>query len=59
MQVRWRKSRRSNSGSTCVEVAHTKTAIRDSKNPEGPTVNTTEAVFAAFLDAVKRGRFDL
>jgi hypothetical protein len=40
--ARWRKSTRSNAGSNgaCVEVAtlNHHTAIRDSKNPTGPTL---------------------
>lgn len=34
----WRKSSRSNQDSACVEVAHTLDALRDSKNPTGPTL---------------------
>jgi hypothetical protein len=55
MQVRWKKSRRSNSGSTCVEIAHTKTAIRDSKNPDGPVLEVTEQGLNALFTAVKAG----
>lgn len=33
---RWRKSSQSSGEDTCVEVAHTLTAVRDSKNPTGP-----------------------
>lgn len=31
--LRWRRSSHSQSGSDCVELAHTLDAIRDSKNP--------------------------
>ena len=31
--LRWRRSSHSQSGSECVELAHTLNAIRDSKNP--------------------------
>jgi hypothetical protein len=35
----WRKSSFSDTGNGCVEVAPTLTAIRDSKNPEGPRLS--------------------
>ncbi|GDY32553.1 DUF397 domain-containing protein [Gandjariella thermophila] len=49
----WRKSSHSAQANGCVEVANTLDAIRDSKNPTGPTlhVNVTELV-----TAVKAGR---
>ena len=56
MQVRWKKSTYSGSTSNCVEVAHTKTAIRDSKNPTGPAIATGRAAFAAFVRALKDGQ---
>jgi hypothetical protein len=36
--IRWRKSSRSDGQDTCVELAHTGDAVRDSKNPTGPTL---------------------
>ncbi|GAA3057219.1 DUF397 domain-containing protein [Actinokineospora globicatena] len=48
-QVRWRKSSFSggNNGQ-CVELAHTLTVVRDSKNPTGPTlVGRIDALVAA------------
>ena len=55
--VTWRKSSRSGSQSDCVEVARTATvgAVRDSKNPTGPTLR---ADLAALLPAVKAGLLD-
>jgi transcriptional regulator with XRE-family HTH domain len=57
----WRKSSRSNNGnnSNCVEVALAGRAarVRDSKNPSGPTVALPN--WAGFLDAAKRGAFDV
>ncbi|MBM7770355.1 hypothetical protein JOD54_000559 [Actinokineospora baliensis] len=34
----WRKSTRSSNGSDCVEVRNDLSAVRDSKNPGGPTL---------------------
>ncbi len=48
--VRWRKA--SSGTQTCVEVAHTLTAVRDSKNPGGPTL---VAEVGPLLAAVKGG----
>ena len=36
---RWRTSSFSSNGSNCVELSHNLAAVRDSKNPEGPTLN--------------------
>lgn len=49
----WRKSSRSTSTSTCVEVANTLGAVRDSKNPDGPklTVGVT-----ALVEALRSGQ---
>ncbi|GGP45771.1 DUF397 domain-containing protein [Saccharothrix coeruleofusca] len=57
--LRWRKSTRSgNSGGECVELAHTRDMLRDSKNPSGPVLRFERARLAAFLDGVRTGRFD-
>jgi hypothetical protein len=34
----WRTSTYSSNGTNCVEVSHDLTAVRDSKNPTGPTL---------------------
>ncbi len=47
--LRWRRSSRSQSGSTCVELAHTLDAIRDSKNPDTTLTVPTRAL----IDAAK------
>ena len=54
----WHKSSYSANSANCVEVADSvaKVAIRDSKNPAGPTITTP--AFAQFLAATKAGRFD-
>ena len=51
----WRKSRRSNTQSFCVElsVASTWTGVRDTKNRDGGTLTFSSATWAAFLAAVK------
>jgi hypothetical protein len=49
----WRKSSYSNdSGGQCVEIAtcpHTTIHIRDSKNPDGPTLTVSGEAWAVFL----------
>jgi hypothetical protein len=52
---RWRKSSRSSNTSSCVEVRGTLDAVRDSKNPSGPTLSVE---LAGFLSAVKSGKLD-
>ncbi len=52
--VVWRKSSRSNQqGGACVEVSvtATRTAVRDSKNPTGPTFTVPAAAWTAFRAA--------
>ncbi|MBM7770356.1 hypothetical protein JOD54_000560 [Actinokineospora baliensis] len=34
----WRKSTRSSNGTNCVEVRNDLSAVRDSKNPDGPAL---------------------
>lgn len=58
----WRKSSRSGQGNACVEVATNvpgAALIRDSKLGEAsPILGTKPEAFAAFIDAVKSGRFE-
>jgi hypothetical protein len=52
----WRKSSRSGgSGGQCVELATTcgLTAVRDSKNPNGPHIVFTDDAFGSFLANLK------
>jgi hypothetical protein len=51
----WRKSSRSGSGVNCVEVAFAPDAIavRDSKDPYGPTLVVSPAGFARFLNSLR------
>ena len=59
----WRKSTRSgNNGGNCVEVATNLpglVAVRDSKNPTGPTLTFTSAEWRTFLHSIKRGELTL
>jgi hypothetical protein len=60
---RWFKSSYSNNGGDCIEVAANLVAplgvvpVRDSKNPDGPVLNTSAASFATFVAGVKAGEF--
>lgn len=49
----WRKSSFSDTGNGCVEVANTLAAVRDSKNPGGPTLTVD---LRGLVGAVKGGR---
>lgn len=53
MTIRWRKSTFSDGQDTCVELAHTGDAVRDSKNATGPVlaVGTHD-----LIAAIKGGR---
>lgn len=53
--IRWKKSRRSQATNSCVELASDGDQVRDSKNPNGPTLR---ADVLALLRAVQTGRFD-
>lgn len=59
----WRKSSRSGgNGGACVEVADNLpgiVAVRDSKNPDGPALAFTPGDWAAFVNGVQDGEFDL
>jgi Domain of unknown function (DUF397) len=59
--VEWKKSRRSNPGGNCVELAALPGggfAVRNSRFPEGPALIYTRAEIEAFLGGAKDGEFD-
>lgn len=62
-RAHWKKARRSGTGNgACVEIAANfpgVMAIRDSKNPDEGAHIVERSAFAAFLDDVKAGRYDL
>lgn len=57
----WYKSARSGSNGQCVEVRMTTDSvdIRDTKNRAGGTLSVSPDEWTTFVDAVKRGEFDL
>jgi len=59
--LKWRKSTRSGGNSDCVEAADLRdggTAVRDSKDPDGPILCFAAAEWTAFIAGVKDGEFD-
>ncbi|MCG6494944.1 DUF397 domain-containing protein [Kitasatospora sp. A2-31] len=55
----WRKSSYSNGeGGSCVEVDDaTPGRVRDSKDPDGPTLDFTPGAWQSFVTAVRTGEF--
>lgn len=51
-QLRWKNA--SSGEDTCVEVAHTLGAIRDSKNPSGPVLALPREAVIALLRSYPR-----
>lgn len=56
MMIMWRKSSRSNSGGSCVEVRQDLAAVRDSKQPAGAVLSAS--MVPVLIKSVKAGRFD-
>ncbi|MFC5664521.1 DUF397 domain-containing protein [Kitasatospora misakiensis] len=57
----WRKSSYSGGGGQCIEVADGYPGVmpvRDSKDPNGPTLLFTNASWQTFIAAVRDGEFD-
>ena len=60
-EVTWQKSGRSNPSGNCVEcaaLADGGVAVRNSRDPEGPTLIYTPAEIEAFILGVRDGDFD-
>jgi hypothetical protein len=58
----WRKATKSNNNGACAELragADGGVQIRDSKNPDGPTLVFTAQEWDAFLDGAKNGEFEI
>jgi hypothetical protein len=59
----WQKSSYSGgNGGQCVEVARNMpgiVAVRDSKDPDGPTLVVMTAGWRAFIDGLRQGEFRL
>ncbi|MGC9669468.1 DUF397 domain-containing protein [Planosporangium sp. 12N6] len=57
----WRKSTKSGNNGGCVEVAFLDqdVAVRDTKDRTGPVLIFANDEWAAFIDGVRRGEFDL
>lgn len=53
VEVGWRKSSFSGTGGNCVEISQGLASIRDSKNPDGPTLTVQLAPLLAFLTAAR------
>lgn len=53
---RWRKSRRSQGQTNCIQVFHTLDALRDSKNPTGPVIHVAPGAFKALTQDIKANR---
>jgi hypothetical protein len=59
-EIQWRKATKSGNNGQCVEVAKVGDTInvRDSKDPDGPTLSFTPAEWYAFLEGAAQGEFN-
>ncbi len=61
LRLDWRKATASQANGNCVEVAPVHGAgvlVRDSKDPEGPSLHFTPAEWSAFIEGANSGEFD-
>ncbi|MFF5717002.1 DUF397 domain-containing protein [Streptomyces buecherae] len=61
-QPRWTKSSYSSNGGECVEIAtnlapHGTIPVRDSKDPNSPTLTFDTSAWKAFVASLKAGNF--
>ncbi|MFG1899234.1 DUF397 domain-containing protein [Micromonospora carbonacea] len=58
-RAEWRKSSRSGSSGSCVEMASNlpDVVVRDSKDREGPRLCFTAGQWTGFVEGIKGGRF--
>jgi hypothetical protein len=54
---RWRKSSYSGQEGDCAELAHTLNAVRDSKNPGGPTLGVDVRGLLAAISVISTRRY--
>ena len=59
-QPKWVKSRYSSGNGECIEicVGHRAVTVRDSKRPDGPTLQYPADAWRSFLADTKQGQFD-
>ncbi|ALG06871.1 DUF397 domain-containing protein [Kibdelosporangium phytohabitans] len=50
-QLRWKNA--SSGQDTCVDVAHTLEAVRDSKNPDGPILRASRDAMLAMMRSLR------
>lgn len=56
----WTKSSRSSSTGSCVEVRRVEDGniqVRDSKNPNGPSLTFSHEQWSVFISITKQGKF--
>ncbi|QFG20984.1 DUF397 domain-containing protein [Actinomadura sp. WMMB 499] len=57
----WRKSSHTQANGQCVELATTPGAclVRDSKDPDGPTLTVSPSAWSTLLTAIKTGTHNI
>lgn len=62
LTTQWQTSGKSQSGGNCVEARlddDGQIEVRDTKNPDGPTLRFTREEWVAFVGGAKDGDFDV